>query len=100
MQRAADYFGVTPHVRLGERVVESKWNDKTHLWTVKTDKGNSYTANFVLGGTGALHKPMIPDFKGLFCKLRVVGDTSQQLAELCLSVIQAKKPLESTISLL
>lgn len=64
MQRAADYFDVTQHIRLGERVIESKWSDKTHLWTVKTDKGNAYTANFVLGGTGALHKPLIPDFKG------------------------------------
>ena len=41
-----------------------EWNEKTKLWTVKSEKGQTYVANFVVSAPGPLHKPSIPKFKG------------------------------------
>ena len=35
------------------------------MHTVTCDNGKQYTANFVVSGGGALHKPKMPDIKGM-----------------------------------
>ena len=57
-------FGVTPHIRFGERILVNTWDKVTSRWRVVTESGLELTANIIISGSGALHVPKIPDFPG------------------------------------
>jgi len=65
LQRAADKFGVSPHVQCNKRVELVTWNKSTNKWTVRTTDGKEMTANFIISGSGALHVPKLPSFPGM-----------------------------------
>ena len=46
-------------------MVDARWNDETAEWTVTTDAGDQYAADFVICATGVLHHPYIPDIPGI-----------------------------------
>jgi len=47
------------------KVVGCSFDEQTNLWTVKTDKGDSVTARYVITAIGTLSATNIPGFKGL-----------------------------------
>jgi len=64
LKNAASRFGVYPHVEFNKRVESCTWNEKTGRWTVATTDGKEYIANFIITGSGGLHVPNVPKFKG------------------------------------
>ena len=60
----ARHFDLYKYIQFDQKVTTVEWNEKTKLWTVKSEKGQTYVANFVVSAPGPLHKPSIPDFKG------------------------------------
>ena len=60
----ARHFDLYKHIQFDQKVTTVEWNEKTKLWTVKSEKGQTYVANFVVSAPGPLHKPSIPNFKG------------------------------------
>ncbi|NIB44163.1 NAD(P)/FAD-dependent oxidoreductase [Pseudomaricurvus alkylphenolicus] len=62
-QKVADKYGVSEKVRLNEAVISSVYKDGK--WTVKTSKGDTIVADFVVSATGILHHPAKPDIPGI-----------------------------------
>ena len=60
----ARHFELYKHIRFNQKVSLVEWNDNTQLWTIKTEQGNEYEANFIVSAPGPLHKPSIPKFTG------------------------------------
>lgn len=64
-EHVAERFDLMRDIKLNTRVTAAKWHEDTNTWTVETDQGDVYDANFVILGTGALSKPKMPDMPGL-----------------------------------
>jgi cation diffusion facilitator CzcD-associated flavoprotein CzcO len=47
------------------RVTEMRWQEEDKVWLVETDRGDAFTAQFVIVGTGPLHVPKLPGIPGL-----------------------------------
>ncbi len=62
-EHVATKYKVLPIIRFNEAVESCHFNDAT--WTLKTSKGETYTADFVVSATGILHHPAKPDIPGL-----------------------------------
>jgi len=65
LQRAASKFGVSPHIRFNTRIVRNVWDKTSNKWIVTTASGEKIIANVIISGSGALHVPKIPSFKGI-----------------------------------
>jgi cation diffusion facilitator CzcD-associated flavoprotein CzcO len=64
LQKTAKDYGVVPHLRYGAEVLAANWDSATQRWTIET-KAGSWTADFLVAGTGGLSEPREPDIKGL-----------------------------------
>ncbi|WP_423894730.1 flavin-containing monooxygenase [Candidatus Pelagadaptatus aseana] len=62
-QMVADKYGVTQSVRFNESVTDAVYDEGK--WTVKTSKGDTIIADFVVAATGILHHPARPDIEGI-----------------------------------
>ena len=60
----ARQFDLYKHIIFNQKVTTVDWNSETQLWTIKTNQGQEYHANFVVSAPGPLHKPSIPNFTG------------------------------------
>jgi cation diffusion facilitator CzcD-associated flavoprotein CzcO len=49
----------------GTTVLSTMWDDKTKLWTLKTDRGDTMKARFVICANGTLSKPKLSKIKGM-----------------------------------
>lgn len=47
------------------RVTEVAWDEKSGVWHIETDRGDNFTAQFVIMGTGPLHVPKLPGIPGI-----------------------------------
>jgi cation diffusion facilitator CzcD-associated flavoprotein CzcO len=56
-------YGVTNSISFDEAVTSCVYNDGK--WTVKTSKGRTIVADFVINSTGILHHPAKPEIKGI-----------------------------------
>jgi cyclohexanone monooxygenase len=65
LQRVAEDFGVTRHVRLGTTVTGARWDDDARRWTVETDQGD-VSARVLISAAGALSEPSTPDIEGIY----------------------------------
>jgi cation diffusion facilitator CzcD-associated flavoprotein CzcO len=65
MERCADKYGVRPHIRFGTKVTAATFDEKTGLWAVETDRGDTIVARAVVSATGGLSVPSYPDIPGL-----------------------------------
>ena len=64
LRDCTDRFGVRPHIRFNSRVDAIRWDERRQLWDIDV-AGETFTAQFVVGGMGALSEPSIPPLKGL-----------------------------------
>ena len=53
------------HTQLNTDITRLAWDEQQELWQISDRAGNSYTAQFVVSGMGALSTPSIPALKGL-----------------------------------
>ena len=64
LRRTADENGVLEHIRFGEEVIEATWDDGASVWTIETTT-QTFTADVLISGNGALSEPSIPDLPGI-----------------------------------
>ena len=64
-RHCADKYGVRERVRFGTRVLRAEFDDHAHLWRLATSGGGEVTARFVIGATGVLTQPKLPDIPGV-----------------------------------
>lgn len=62
---AADRFGLRQLIRFETRVVSATYDDDAEVWTVRTNRGDSFRARFCIMATGCLSVPNTPDIPGL-----------------------------------
>jgi cyclohexanone monooxygenase len=65
LNHVADRFDVRRSVRFNTRVTGVTWDDADSVWTVTTDRGQSYRSRYVISGAGTLSVPKKPDFPGV-----------------------------------
>jgi cation diffusion facilitator CzcD-associated flavoprotein CzcO len=64
-RRIARTFGLYDNALLSTQVTELAWDDGTHHWVIRTDRGDEVRARFVAMGTGPLHRPKLPGIPGI-----------------------------------
>ena len=65
IQHVADRFDLRRDIRFNTRVTAEHFDAERARWTVTTDKGDRYEAQFVVMATGCLSTARIPDIAGL-----------------------------------
>jgi cation diffusion facilitator CzcD-associated flavoprotein CzcO len=58
-------LGLRPHIELGTGVKRCRFDDLSGLWEVTLTDGRQLRARHVIDGSGGLHVPLIPDFRGM-----------------------------------
>jgi cyclohexanone monooxygenase len=61
----ADRFNLRPDIQFNTSVTSTKFDEAAQRWTVTTDDGKRYSAQFVIMATGSLSNARTPDIKGL-----------------------------------
>jgi cyclohexanone monooxygenase len=61
----ADKLDLRRDMLFETKVTETRFNEDTSQWTVLTDRGDVFTADFLVMATGCLSSARVPDFKGL-----------------------------------
>lgn len=64
-QRIGKQYGLYDNALFHTRVQELTWNDEERRWRIRTDRGDDFTAQFVVTGTGPLHVPKLPGVPGM-----------------------------------
>jgi cation diffusion facilitator CzcD-associated flavoprotein CzcO/acetyl esterase/lipase len=65
MQRVAVQHGVHPHLRLGTRLTEARFDEASGHWHLTTAHGQRLRARFFVCSTGPLSQARFPDIPGL-----------------------------------
>jgi cation diffusion facilitator CzcD-associated flavoprotein CzcO len=65
LERCADEYGVRDHIRFDTEVTGAHWDGQERRWTGLVDGEPALTADFVVGGFGALNRPVFPEIDGL-----------------------------------
>ena len=61
----ADRLDLRRDMRFETRVTDAVFDEATHRWTVRTDRGDVVSARFCVMATGCLSAARMPDFPGL-----------------------------------
>ncbi len=61
----ADRYGIRPHIRFRTAVSEIRFDEARGLWDVHLDGGDRWTARYVVGASGYLVGPKLPDIEGM-----------------------------------
>jgi len=64
LERCADQFGVRSHVRLHTTIVEAVWNEAEQKWELRSDTGETFSADVLVSGLGMFNVPSIPAIPG------------------------------------
>ena len=64
-QRIGRQFGLYDHALFHTEVEDLSWDEAGHCWTIRTQRGDVFTAQFVGLGTGPLHVPKLPGIPGI-----------------------------------
>jgi cation diffusion facilitator CzcD-associated flavoprotein CzcO len=64
-QRIGKQYGLYENALFHTRVTGLDWDDSARLWTVRTDRGDEFTAQFVIMGLGHLSVPKLPGIPGI-----------------------------------
>lgn len=68
LERCANDYGVSPHIRFGTRALSADWDERDGVWrcVVEGPAGREeLTARFLVSGIGGLHVPAEPAFPGI-----------------------------------
>jgi cation diffusion facilitator CzcD-associated flavoprotein CzcO len=65
LKHVADRFDLRRNIRLGTRVTGASYDDAANLWTIETEAGETFTAQFFIAAVGCLSSANIPKIKGL-----------------------------------
>lgn len=62
---AADKLVLRRDIRFNSRVVAAIFDDRSNLWTFRTESGETYRARHFLSAAGPITTPIMPDIPGL-----------------------------------
>lgn len=65
LQHVAERFDLRRDIQFETRVENARWDNAVKRWTVTTDAGDSYSAQYCIMGTGCLSSFNQPDIAGL-----------------------------------
>ncbi|MGF3021888.1 flavin-containing monooxygenase [Methylobacterium aquaticum] len=65
MNEVADHFDLRRSYQFNTKITSTHFNDTTGLWQVTTDKGQTFTAKYLITGLGLLSATNTPKFKGI-----------------------------------
>ncbi|HUQ57697.1 NAD(P)/FAD-dependent oxidoreductase [Lentzea sp.] len=65
LQHVADKHRLRPHIRFDTKVSGARWDDDAKRWHITTEQGDTYTAQALVAGVGALHIPNVPELPGI-----------------------------------
>lgn len=65
LNHVADHFSLRTDISFETRVLSAVYEETTQLWTVKTDRGDSVVARYVISAVGCLSAAQVPDAPGL-----------------------------------
>jgi len=61
----ADKFDLRRDIQFSTRVTAADFDEQSEQWTVTTEAGEEFSAQFLLMGTGGLTEIVLPDFPGI-----------------------------------
>ena len=64
LQDCAHQFGLMPHLRFNESVMQMTWDEAAGEWAIDTNRGQ-YRARLVIAAFGFLSEPAIPRLEGM-----------------------------------
>ncbi|HEX3790991.1 MAG TPA: NAD(P)/FAD-dependent oxidoreductase, partial [Pseudonocardiaceae bacterium] len=64
-QRIGKQYGLYDNALFHTEVTDLEWDEPTSRWTVRTNRGDEFTAQFVAMGTGPLHVAKLPGIPGI-----------------------------------
>jgi cyclohexanone monooxygenase len=64
-QRIGKQFGLYDNALFHTEVTALEWDDTNARWTILTNRGDEFTAQFLAMGTGPLHVPKLPGIPGI-----------------------------------
>lgn len=65
IQFVADKLDVRKNIKFNTNVTDAIYDEKSHSWTVSTDKGDEFECQYFIMATGCLSVPSTPNFKGM-----------------------------------
>lgn len=65
LDHVADRFGLRPDIQLGTRVSGAAFDDAADRWTVMTEDGERFEAQFLITAVGCLSTANVPAIKGI-----------------------------------
>jgi cation diffusion facilitator CzcD-associated flavoprotein CzcO len=63
--RMGKQFGLYDNALFHTEVTDLKWDEARSRWTIHTNRGDAFTAQFIGMGTGPLHVPKLPGIAGI-----------------------------------
>jgi cation diffusion facilitator CzcD-associated flavoprotein CzcO len=64
-RRIAERYDLYPHACLSTEVTGIEWDRDRSCWTILTNRGDRFSAQFLVMGNGPLHRPKLPGVPGL-----------------------------------
>jgi cation diffusion facilitator CzcD-associated flavoprotein CzcO len=65
LSHVTERFALRPDIRFGTRVKSARYDEAANRWTITTESGDFYTAQFFVTAVGCLSSTNIPKIKGL-----------------------------------
>ncbi len=65
LEACADKYGIRPYIRLKCAIESARWDDRSEIWTLQDEHGETHTADIVVGAVGGLSIASYPDLPGL-----------------------------------
>ena len=65
LEHVADRFELWPDIRLNTRVLEAVWDDAAGRWSIGTEAGETFSAQWCVMATGCLSASQVPQIQGL-----------------------------------
>ncbi len=64
-RRIAKHYGLYDKACLQTEVTGAQWDEATHRWIVRTDRGDAIRARFLIMSNGPLNRPKLPGIPGI-----------------------------------
>ncbi len=64
-QRIAKHFDLYDNAALSTEVQSVEWEQDSHRWVIRTNRGDEMRAKYLAMGTGPLHRPKLPGIPGI-----------------------------------
>lgn len=65
LQRSAEQFGLTPHLKTNTRITTASYQEASGQWLLTDGDGNEMLFDAVINAMGNQHTPVLPNLKGM-----------------------------------